>query len=127
MCIRDRYADLSGRVKKARAPGTFPVFGATRIYWRGVPATAMRRGNYKLIYFYEDQSFKLFDLGKDMGESKDLSRTRPKIAAQMLKELKDWTTTVNAPTPTQLNPEFNPKAKKRKKKSKPASKKKPTR
>ena len=121
------YADLSGRVKKARAPGTFPVFGATRLYWRGVPATAMRRGNYKLIYFYEDQSFKLFDLGKDMGESKDLSRTRPKIAAQMLKELKDWTTTVNAPTPTQLNPEFNPKAKKRKKKSKPASKKKPTR
>ena len=52
----------------------------------------MRRGNYKLIYFYEDQSFKLFDLGKDMGESKDLSRSRRKIAAQMLKELKDWTT-----------------------------------
>ena len=68
----------------------------------------------------------MFDLVNDIGESKDLSTTQPEIAARMLKELKEWATTVNAPTPTQLNPAFNPKAKKQKKKnSKPASKKQP--
>jgi len=117
------YANLSGRVRKSKPSGTFPVFGTKRLYWRGVPATAIRRGKYKLLYFYEDESFKLFDLLNDIGESKDLSKTQPEIAAGLLKELKAWTTTVNAPTPTALNPEFNPKSKTKtkKSKSKPAS------
>ncbi|WP_442506776.1 sulfatase [Novipirellula sp. SH528] len=101
------YANLSGRVDKAKAPGTFPVFGTDRLYWRGVPATAIRRGNYKLLYFYEDQSFKLFDVVSDISESKDLSTTHPKIAARLLKELKEWTAAVNAPVPTRINPSFD--------------------
>ena len=104
------YANLSGRVDKASAPGTFPVFGTERLYWRGVPATAIRRGNYKLLYFYEDQSVKLFDLVDDIGESTDLSTTQPEIAARLLKELKEWTTAVDAPTPTRINPLFKPKS-----------------
>ena len=117
------YANLSGRVRKSKPSGTFPVFGTKRLYWRGVPATAIRRGNYKLLYFYEDKSIKLFDLANDIGESKDLSKTQPEIADRLLKELKAWTTATNAPTPTQLNPEFNPKGntKSKKKKSKPAA------
>ena len=103
------YANLSSRVDKAKAPGTFPVFGTDRLYWRGVPATAIRRGNYKLLYFYEDQSVKLFDLANDIGESKDLSKSQPEIASRLLEELKDWTTRVDAPTPTQLNPLFTAK------------------
>ena len=99
------------------------MFGTERLYWRGVPATAIRRGNHKLIYFYEDESIKLFDLVNDIGESKDLSKTQPEIADKLLKELKAWTTAVDAPTPTALNPEFNPKSKTKtkKSKSKPAS------
>ena len=104
------YANLSGRVDKASAPGTFPVFGTERLYWRGVPATAIRRGNYKLLYFYEDQSVKLFDLANDIGESTDLSTTQPEIATRLLKELKEWTTAVDAPTPTRINPLFKPKS-----------------
>ena len=98
------------------------MFGTKRLYWRGVPATAIRRGNYKLLYFYEDESIRLFDLDNDIGESRDLSKTQPEIADRLLKELKAWTTAVNAPTPTQLNPEFNPKSKTNKKKSKSKSK-----
>ena len=79
------------------------------------------------MYFYEDESIKLFDLVNDIGESKDLSKTQPEIADRLLKELKAWTTAVNAPTPTQLNPEFNAggKTKTKKSKSKPASGKQP--
>ena len=84
------------------------MFGTDRPYWRGVPATVIRRGNYKLIYYYEDQSSKLFDVVNDMGESKDLSKERAEIAAQLLAELKAWTASVNAPIPDRINPAFNP-------------------
>ena len=98
------YADLDHGVH----PGTFPVFGTDRPFWRGVPATVIRRGNYKLFYFYEDQSVKLFDVVNDMGESKDLSQEKPEIAAQLVAELKVWTTAVDAPVPDRINPVFNP-------------------
>lgn len=99
------YADLDHSV----APGSFPVYGTNHPYWRGVPATVIRRGRYKLIYYYEDQSFKLFDVVNDLGESKDLATLQPEIAAQLLIELKAWTTAVDAPIPDKVNPVFNPK------------------
>lgn len=98
------YANLDHGV----APGTFPVFGTDKMYWRGVPATVIRRGKYKLIYYYEDQSYKLFDVVNDIGETKDLSTQKPEIAAELLEELKEWTATVDAPVPDKVNPVFNP-------------------
>lgn len=98
------YANLDNKA----APGTFPVFGTDNLYWRGVPATVIRRGNYKLLYYYEDQSFKLFDVVNDMGETEDISTKQSEIAAQLLMELKAWTSTVNAPVPDRINPVFNP-------------------
>ncbi|TWU32526.1 Arylsulfatase [Novipirellula artificiosorum] len=98
------YADLDHGV----APGSFPVFGTERPYWRGVPATVIRRGKYKLLYYYEDQSVKLFDVVRDQGESKDLSAKQPEIAARLLAELKEWTADVDAPVPDRINPVFNP-------------------
>ncbi|AWW32729.1 hypothetical protein DN752_22725 [Echinicola strongylocentroti] len=88
--------------------GTFPVLGTDHMYWRGVPATVIRRGKYKLIYYYEDKSIKLFDVVNDKGESKDLSEEKPAIAANLLTELKAWTAAVDAPVPDRINPVFNP-------------------
>ncbi|MFC1765051.1 sulfatase-like hydrolase/transferase, partial [Planctomycetota bacterium] len=99
---------LYANVDHAVAPGTFPVFGTDNLYWRGVPATVIRRGNYKLLYYYEDQSVKLFDVVNDMGETQDLSAKQPEIAAQLLAELKAWTAAVDAPVPDRINPVFNP-------------------
>ena len=98
------YANIDHGV----APGTFPVFGTDRLYWRGVPATVIRRGEYKLLYYYEDQSFKLFDVVNDIGESEDLSAKQPEIAARLLAELKEWTAAVDAPVPDRINPVFDP-------------------
>jgi arylsulfatase A-like enzyme len=99
------YANIDHGV----APGTSPIRGTDRLYWRGVPATVIRRGRYKLLYYYEDQSFKLFDVVDDVGESKDLSATQTEIAAKLLAELKTWTATVDAPVPDRINPLFNPR------------------
>jgi arylsulfatase A-like enzyme len=97
------YADLDHGIH----PGSFPVFGTQQMYWRGVPATVIRRGNYKLIYYYEDESVKLFDVVNDIGETKDLSKEQSEIAEKLLAELKTWTRAVNAPVPNRLNPAFN--------------------
>ncbi len=85
------------------------MFGTDRLYWRGVPATVIRRGKYKLLYYYEDQSFKLFDAVDDIGESKDRSAELPEIAAQLLTELRAWTSAVDAPVPDRINPVFDPR------------------
>ena len=59
------------------------------------------------MYFYEDESIKLFDLVKDISESTDLSTSQSEIAARLLKELKEWTTAVDAPIPNRPNPSFS--------------------
>ena len=74
--------------------------------WRGFPSTSMRRGNYKLIHFFETDSYGLYDLSKDPGEQKDLSKEMPKLAAKLQAELNAWQKQVKAPIPDIPNPNY---------------------
>ncbi len=40
---------------------------------RSYPSSAIRKGRYKLIYFYEDERTELYDLDSDIGEQNDIS------------------------------------------------------
>lgn len=51
------------------------------------PQSAIREGNYKLIYFYEDERTELYDLAKDRNERHDLSRQLPKVNSRMKENL----------------------------------------
>ena len=42
------------------------------------PGGAVRSGSYKLIEFYENDRRELFDLSKDIGESRNLAEEKPK-------------------------------------------------
>ena len=42
--------------------------------------SAIRKGHHKLIHFYDDNSLELYDLEKDIAESKDLSESSPELA-----------------------------------------------
>ena len=61
------------------------------LYWHyphysnqgGRPGGAVRRGDYKLIEFYEDGRLELFDLAKDASESTNLVDQQPDRAKQM--------------------------------------------
>ncbi len=61
------------------------------------PGSAVRCGDYKLIEFFEDESVVLYDLGSDIGESRDLSEAMPEKTAELLRMLHDWRESVNAP------------------------------
>lgn len=54
------------------------------------PFSAVCENQYKLIYFYEDQSVELYDLGTDLDENNDLSKTHPDIADSLKEKLDLW-------------------------------------
>jgi arylsulfatase A-like enzyme len=51
------------------------------------PGSAIREGDWKLIFTYEDQKVSLFDLSKDQGEANDLASTHPAKATELLHTL----------------------------------------
>lgn len=83
-----------------------PVLGTQMLYWRGTPSSAIRKGDWKLIYYFENKSVKLFNLVLDISEENDLSEKEPEKATELLKDLKAWQKETNAPVPSELNPAF---------------------
>jgi len=75
--------------------------------WSRWPGGALRRGNFKLIEFFEDDRVELYDLAADIGESRDLASERPRLAASLREELDRWRRSVGAQMPTP-NPDFDP-------------------
>jgi arylsulfatase A-like enzyme len=73
--------------------------------WRGVPASAMRRGDFKLKEYFEDNSIALYNIRQDPGEQNNLAAAMPELAAKMRAELDAWQAETKAPIPTTPNPE----------------------
>ncbi|MEX2577706.1 MAG: sulfatase [Verrucomicrobiales bacterium] len=73
----------------------------------GAPTAAVRRGEWKLVEWMEDQRLELFDLSEDIGETRDLAHARPEIADELLVELRAWQEQVGAKFPTP-NPAYDP-------------------
>lgn len=52
------------------------------------PQSAIRKGDYKLLYFWDSKEGLLFELANDFRETRDAARQHPEIAAQLEAELK---------------------------------------
>jgi arylsulfatase A len=72
------------------------------------PQASIRYGDYKLRKEYDTNTIMLFDLSKDLGESKDLSPTKPDLAAQLHKRLNDYLADIGAKVPAK-NSNYDPK------------------
>jgi arylsulfatase A-like enzyme len=83
-----------------------PVYGTDKMNWRAVPSSVIRKGDYKLIYYYEYDNYKLFNLRDDLSEKNDLAQKMPTKAKQLHAELMAWVKDTNAPVPTKPNPKF---------------------
>lgn len=83
----------------------FDVPGGGTYSWRGFPSTSLRRGDWKLIEFHEDNSVALFNLASDPGEEHDLSASRPDLTAVLRAEVDAWQEKTAAPVPNARNPE----------------------
>lgn len=93
---------LSGALK------TKPVFGTDRMYWRGTPCSIIRKGDWKLMQFFETETTELYNIKNDIGEAQDLADTHPQKVEEMLDLLERWQVETQADIPQTLNPDFNP-------------------
>jgi hypothetical protein len=78
----------------------------------GEPSAIIRKGDWKLIHYYEDGHDELYQLSKDIGEQNNLAAKEPKISQTLRKELDVWLKETGAPTPQQ-DKRYNPVAKKK--------------
>jgi len=82
------------------------------------PCGAVRKGNYKLIEWFDEticgpgNRFELYNLKKDIGEQNNLTKEMPDKTRELKKTLANWRNKVNAQMLT-LNPNYNPKKAKR--------------
>jgi arylsulfatase A-like enzyme len=78
----------------------------------GEPASIIRRGDWKLIHYYEDGRDELYDLATDPGERRDQAPARPPTAAQLRERLDRWLEEVGARFPVP-DPEYDAAAERR--------------
>ncbi|MEP2776214.1 MAG: sulfatase [Luteolibacter sp.] len=62
----------------------------------GIPAGAIREGDYKLVERYEDGTVHLYNLKDDIGEQNDLAAEQPERVSEMRGRLHDWYKDVDA-------------------------------
>lgn len=109
-----------GRANRSRAPQQFadralywhfPAYlegGQAIGTWRTTPAAAIRRGDFKLLEFFEDGRLELYNLAVDVGEQDDISARMPEKTSEMYELMQSWRASVGAHVPSALNPEYDP-------------------
>ena len=83
---------------------------ARALYWHyphyhgsgWTPGGAIRKGNWKLIEFWEYNDVELYDLSKDVGEQNDLSKQHPEKVKELQLDLAHWRNGIGAVMPTRV-------------------------
>jgi arylsulfatase A-like enzyme len=73
----------------------------------GAPVSALRRDDWKLIVWHEDDRAELYDLTRDPGETTDLALRHPDTVTALRAELQAWRREVGAVAPSP-NPRHDP-------------------
>ena len=102
----DQHADGRSLAPLLRDPGA--SLDRDALYWHyphygnqgGAPSGAIRKGDWKLIEWYEDGTLELFDLANDIGEQHNVAPDHPDIVEELHARLDAWRNTVDARMPT---------------------------
>ncbi|MDV7139091.1 sulfatase [Maribacter sp. TH_r10] len=74
--------------------------------FRTRPGSVIRKGDWKLHYYFEDNGEELYNLANDIGERNNLAETYPEKVEELIKLLEKWWEETNAPVPATKNPEY---------------------
>ncbi len=75
--------------------------------FRSRPCSAIRKGNWKLIQYFESGDIELFDLKNDLGEKKNVAQSNPATVDRLMTEMKIWQSQTDAAIPSAPNPKFD--------------------
>jgi arylsulfatase A len=67
--------------------------------WIPRMASAIRKGDYKLIHFYRDNRLELYDINNDISEKTNLAQKMPEKLNELKSQLDLWRKAVNAEVP----------------------------
>jgi len=76
--------------------------------FRTRPGSIIRKGDWKLHYYFEDNGMELYNLKDDISESNNLAESHIEKRQELMEELEDWWQNTNAPIPSQINPLYEP-------------------
>lgn len=77
--------------------------------FRTRPGSVIRKGNWKLHEYFENNELELYNLETDIQELHNLTKQNPEKTQELLLELQQWRKKNNAPIPNQLNPVYKGK------------------
>lgn len=72
----------------------------------GEPSAIVRAGNWKLIRYYEDERFELYDLQQDPGEQQNVVAAHPQRVQDLAAQLAAWLNDTGAKYPSR-NPDYD--------------------
>lgn len=89
--------------------------GRTELFWHyphyhgsaWTPGSAIRKGDWKLVVFYEDDLVELYNLNKDPEETTNVAQQNPEKVLELQQLLEDRLAETNAQFPT-ANPNYAP-------------------
>ncbi|MDF7822720.1 sulfatase [Pontiellaceae bacterium B12227] len=93
--------------KKALPERTLYWFHSNYSY-AGRAGMAMREGDWKFCYYFENEEQEMYNLADDLAEEHNLVSKYPERAKKMRTKLDAWAKSVNAP-PHLPNPDYKPK------------------
>ena len=70
--------------------------------WRATPSGAIRSGDWKLIEYFDDGRYQLFNLDTDIGEQIDLAKIHPEKVKELQNKLYEWRKQTNAKMPENI-------------------------
>ncbi len=85
----------------------FPVDAVSTPHgWRAEPGGSIRKGDYKLIEYFDGNQLELFNLKEDLSESHNLAESQPEKVKELHELMKQWRSKTQADMPTGRNPKF---------------------
>ena len=93
---------------KGKAMGERAIFWHYPLYLqeRASPASAICRGDQKLIEYFEDRRTELYNIPNDTGEGNDLAAKESAKAKELHAELISWRKATGKVEPRELNPYY---------------------
>ena len=107
------FRDPAAKLKRDAIFQHFPGYlGSGPGLWRTTPVSLIQVGDWKLMEFLEDGRLELYNLGDDIGETKNLATQMHEKATELHERLVAWRADVKASMPTKNEGEAEkPKAK----------------
>ena len=72
--------------------------------FRTRPGSLIRKGDWKMHYYFEDHGIELYNLKNDIGEKNNLAKSHEDKKLELINELKNWWKKTDAPIPSAINP-----------------------